>query len=328
MIPTGEDSELTLDDYIELIQPKIAYCNYDQPYDGGDVVWILGTCLTLNELFDIYDVPENDTLRDELAGSLHCEGCGVDLERYDQIGEKTEEELEADEKWAEWHLQYLPKIEEFGEFLAKYPYLGADHDLGKELLLKITEFPSIDIEGEFWWRARKPIGGKLLKPKDMRPPKYAEAEGRFNHFGQSVFYLASEKEAALKEILDEDECIAWVQRFKVKEAKNILDLSAFISVNEEYPILALGLNIELPSMIPDKESPWKPEYFVPRFIADCAKLKGFNGIKFKSEKHYKDNLVIFAWDSSSIKPMGKPAILELKKPKGKRKPKIEALFGS
>jgi hypothetical protein len=80
--------------YQELIQPHIAYCVACQPYDEGDVVWVLGDRADLEELFDEYEVPED--LRDELAANLHCQNCRRDLSRYDDIGLTTETELEAE----------------------------------------------------------------------------------------------------------------------------------------------------------------------------------------------------------------------------------------
>lgn len=300
--------------YLELIQPHIAYCDTCQPYDGGDVVWIFGECTNLEDLFDEYDVPDN--LREELVDNLHCQNCGRDLCRDDKIGLKTHTELEADRRWDDWHQNYDWKIDEFADFLEKYPYLGLNHEIGKKLHSTISNFPKTDIKEEIWWRARKPLNGKRLSIEDMYPPKFPKAEGRFNHYGQSVFYLASTVEAAMIEILDKGECLAWVQQFNIKEISNLLDLSNHVSAEENVSILALGIiNIKLPSMIPKKESPWKPEYFIPRFIADCAKHQGFSGIIFNSEKHYERNLVLFNWDERSILSINEPYTLELKKKK-------------
>jgi hypothetical protein len=303
-----------IEKYQELIQPHIAYCITCQPYDGGDVVWIFGDRTNLEELFDKYKIP--DDLREEISVNLHCQHCERELCRYDDIGLKTQIELEADRRWDDWHQNYDWKIEEFGDFLEKYPYLGLNHEIGEKLHSTISNFPKTDIKEEIWWRARKPKGGKKLSMKDMYPPRFPKAEGRFNHYGQSVFYLASTAEAAMIEILDKGECLAWVQQFTIKEVSNLLDLSSYVSAEEDIPILALGLiNVKFPSMVPSKESPWKPEYFIPRFIADCAKHQGFSGIIFNSTNHYERNLVLFNRDEYSILPINEPRILELKRAK-------------
>ena len=59
---------------------------------------------------------------------------------------------------------------------------------------------------------------------------------------------------------------------------------------------------------------WKPEYFVPRFIADCAKTIGYNGIKFNSSRSYSINLVLFSWTTDSVQSEGEPYIHFYKKP--------------
>jgi len=309
--------EKGIEEYRELIQPHIAYCTTCQPYDGGDVVWIFGNRTDLEELFDEYEIPDN--LREELVVNLHCQNCGRELCRYDDIGIKTQIELEADRRWDDWHQNYDWKIDEFGDFLEKYPYLGLNHEIGEKLHSTISNFPKTDIKEEIWWRARKPMDGKRLSIEDMYPPRFPEAEGRFNHYGQSVFYLASTAEAAMIEILDKGECLAWVQQFSIKEISNLLDLSNHVSAEEDVPILALGLiNVKLPSIVvPNKKSPWKPEYFIPRFIADCAKNQGFSGIIFNSPEHYERNLVLFKWDEHSILPINEPRTLELKRSKEK-----------
>ena len=311
-----EHYEKEIGKYRELIQPHIAYCITCQPYDGGDVVWIFGNRTDLEELFDEYEVPDN--LREELAVNLHCQNCGRELCRYDDIGLKTQTELEADRRWNDWHQNYDWKIEEFGDFLEKYPYLGLNHEIGEKLHSTISNFPKTDIKEEIWWRARTPMGRKRLSIKSMYPPKFPKAEGRFNHYGQSVFYLASMAEAAMMEILGKGECLCWVQQFTIKEVSNLLDLSSNVFAEEDVPILALGLiNVKLPSIVSNKKSPWKPEYFIPRFIADCAKHQGFSGIIFNSPKHYERNLVLFNWDKNNILPVNEPRTLELKRSKKK-----------
>jgi hypothetical protein len=57
---------------------------------------------------------------------------------------------------------------------------------------------------------------------------------------------------------------------------------------------------------------WKPEYFVPRFIADCARLREFSGIQFRSPKHYEENLVVFNPGVRFVERIGEAELFELK----------------
>lgn len=62
----------------------------------------------------------------------------------------------------------------------------------------------------------------------------------------------------------------------------------------------------------ERDKGWRPEYFVPRFIADCARKAGFNGIKYRSSRHWLENLVLFSWNDDAIEPIGNPYIFTLK----------------
>jgi len=311
---------LKIERFRKKLQSEIAYCATCQPWEDGEPFWILGDKIELTDLMDYYDVPEDDDFREELANELHCEGCGTDLNLYDDVGIRTKEEKKIAGTWKFWNKNYRPRIEEFGKFLEKNPYLGLNHKIGKEIFRSINKYPSINILKETWWRTRKPDGSKAFTSNDMYPPSNPEKEGRFNHFGQGAFYLALSQQTAAEEVLEENEALVWIQQFEIIEIKNILDLSSYdlsssIPSDKEIPILALGLNMVLPQMIPNKDSPWKPEYFIPRFISDCAKHHGFKGIKFKSSKTYSDNIVLFDWEKKSIKPIENPKIIVFKKEK-------------
>ena len=62
---------------------------------------------------------------------------------------------------------------------------------------------------------------------------------------------------------------------------------------------------------PDPGSPWKPEYFVPRFVADAARAAGFRGILYDSNKFEGYNAVLFAWTAREVRPDGEPEILRV-----------------
>jgi len=292
--------------YIQKIQPEIAYCTTCQAYDGGEIIWVLGQKTDLEDLFNEYEVPE--ALRDMVADGLCCNNCGVNLSREADVGLKTQEQREIDKKWEFWHKNYDPRIDEFQEFLSKYPYLGLSHKIGQEIQSKISGFSKTNIADKDWWRARKPKSSKKLTSNKMYPPDFPRSEGRFNHYGQRVFYLASTQEAALSETLEEGDCFAWVQKFHIKKADNLLDLAPFFQDEINIPIIMLGLNAKLFKSQVDKSCPWKPQYFITRFLSDCAKEQGYKGIVFNSPKHYDENLVLFDWEKDNIIHVDEPKI--------------------
>lgn len=292
-----------IDDLISELQDEIQYCITCQPYEDRDSVWILGDQTNLEDLFDEYEIPVD--IRDEIANRLHCLNCGRKLERFDDYGKKTEYERRVDQKRDEWYSKYKADLEDFVQFIEKYPYLGAKHKLGKKIVELLPEFPETNIENENWFRARKINDGRKFSHKDMTAPEPEQVqigEGRFNHYGQSHLYLARTDIGAARECLDlTDEKILWMQNVVIHKATSILDVRVgFNEPDPDSPLIAMGLiyfssalNISV-----ERDRFWKPEYFVPRFVADAAKFAGFQGILYTSNHYYSDNLVIF--DTSKL----------------------------
>ncbi len=305
-----------LQDYIDEAQAEIAYCLNCQARDSGEWVWVLGEQMEMSDFLGHYlEIP--DEYWEEVADSLVCPNCGTDLSMEYDIGLPTREERLVKAKWDEWEARYDTTFDEFYTFLEKYPYLGSQHKLGKEILNKITLLPVCSITGKLWYRARRIQNGKLKETSEMYPPNpdtVEISEGRFNHFGQRVFYLSESAEGAIKETLTDDERVGWIQRFVVK-ADNIIDLSQDSQErSSDLDLLAFGL---IHAHVLEKETlrsmGWKPEYFVPRYIADCARLKGVRGVKFRSTRHYQSNVVLFEWSENNIVPIEAPYLLSLNK---------------
>lgn len=305
-----------LQEYIKEAQAEIAYCLNCQPRDTGEWVWIFGEQYEMGDFLGGHlGIPEE--YWEEVADSLVCPNCGTDLNMGYDVGLPSSYEKAVKAKWDQWHERYDWKFEQFYEFLERYPYLGSHHELGREILDKILSLPACSIEGELWYRARKLQNGKLKETSEMYPPKPDEveiSEGRFNHFGQRVFYLAESADGAIKETLDDDEIVGWIQRFIIN-SNNILDLSQqFEEPSTDLDLLAFGLiHAGVIEKKTQRSKGWKPEYFVPRYIADCARMRDIRGVKFKSTRHYQNNLVLFEWSDDSVIPIEAPYLLSLNK---------------
>jgi len=303
--------------YQKLVEGDIGYCENCQRREGDGIIWDYGLRRNLEELFDDHNVPED--MRDEIADLLICPFCGhSDFYRGCYYGAKTASEREADRRWEIWQEKYSEQVNDFAKHLENHPYLGLLHPIGKEIQKTIKHFPKTKIINQNWVRARKSEGSKPLTTQDLMPPgkRYAHSEGRFSHFGQSVFYLSNSPQAALAEILNRKagEKFGWIQKFKILDAGQIIDLRKISVCAEDFkiPVIALGLiHEQLPMSNPDPELAWKPEYFIPRFISDCTKHEGIDGIIFQSKKHYYANLVLFNWSLDKIEPVGEPTIVQL-----------------
>ena len=306
-----EGADLSVADYADEIQPAIGYCYNCQPYDGGEVVWVQGDEAELEDLFEAHEVPE--PLRDQVAALLECRNCGTVLSRGDHVGTYTQEERLYECHWNEWREKYGDELGDFEEHLAKYPFLGLDHPLGRSILAAIPKLPSLRLPAGVWWRARKPEGSELLTPDAMLPPNDgSRAEGRYHHYGQSVFYLSDSQEGALAEVMGgAPGGIAWVIQFEVPAIDRILDLADVEWWERaQRDVLATGLAMLRHTHVPNYEHPWKPEYLIYRFVADCARRHGFAGVRFDSAHGSGVNLVLFDWRAISIKALGRPQIFE------------------
>lgn len=302
-----------VDEFVSAVQAHVDYCLTCQPYEDGDAIWILGEEIDFEHLMEELDIPED--LRDEVARRIICPNCGAGQERYNRIGRKDEFEIEADRKWEEWHCKVGFEVNEFASYLADFSYLGLSHSMGQRIFDSLVTFPCRDMEDEVWWRARRPDGGRKFSASEMHANPAPMSEGRFSHYGQSALYIASDPAAAAAECLGPGDEIAWVKQFKVRSVKKVLDLSDYLNAQDAIDVLSLGLiNEHLDRLTPDEKSPWKPEYFLPRFIADCARQQGYGGIIFRSRRHYGTNLVIFSYDKSMVRAIGKTKLFQFEEP--------------
>jgi hypothetical protein len=261
-----------------------------------------------------------------IANSLNCYTCRAPLSitcdvGTQDVGTQSEEELRQDRLWNRWYKSYEPRFREFSAHLEKYPYLGLAHRLGKEIFKGIKSLPQSSIGEPSWFRARRVEGSDLISHEEMLPPdpeRIPIPEGRYNHFGQGAFYLAETGEGAAREVLGSSGGLAWVQKFALNNITQIANLSRGLldTAEKDQSVLLFGLAFSTVLAHPvQRTAGWKPEYFVPRFIADCLKREGFKGIRFRSPHHYADNLVLFQYGDGDgdVRPVKEPILLMLKK---------------
>ena len=302
--------------YRRLLQKEVAYCVTCQPYDDGPV-WILGDETDIEELLSNLDVPAAAWAA--VVSGVNCPNCGNAIELGDVVGTKTAEELEWEHLQHDWDRKLRRSFDQFQAHLERWPYLGLAHPIGRRIARSISRMRVIVIEDQPWYRARVPNEGRSFDTSDVMPPnpnEIAVPEGRYNHFGQSCFYLAGDKETAMQEALQGQAGIAWVQEFSVSRVESVLDLEPGPHgwVTPGLDLLSYGLTFGgyLEREV-QRAAGWKPEYFVPRFVADCARHAGRAGIKFRSSRTYGSNLVLFSWGEPAIRPVGEPKIHQQKR---------------
>jgi hypothetical protein len=303
-----------LEEYSQNAQQNFHYCLNCQGRDSGEWIWIFGHRVSMFDYLTDLEIPEQ--FWQAVVNKLECPFCGSSLDLSMDIGLKSEYEIKIDQMWIEWTNRYEFELKDFFLFLEKHPYLGLKHKLGQSILNELQNFPKCDIQDEIYYRARKVSSGKILSSSDMLPPdpKFVSiTEGRFNHFGQSVLYLANYAEGAAREILNKGENIVWLQKYKIIKIKNILNLTPdpYNEPSPDIDILPFGLIYSgALSKEVERSVGWKPEYFVSRFISDCSKYLNFNGILFKSTRHYSNNLVLFNWQQKEIETVDEPIVFK------------------
>ncbi|GMO41836.1 MAG: hypothetical protein Ta2B_21920 [Termitinemataceae bacterium] len=301
-----------IQDYILEINNEIVSCFECQPRDNEEdegIIWILGDRYEVEEYLSEKNIPEE--YWDDIIPFMACPCCGQNFERYSEVGIMDKYETAYRARIDEIVKDAKPKIQDFYDFLSKYPYLGLKHEVGQQILNEITAMPLINISNEDYFRARKVDNGRVFVNEDMlNPPLTANVtEGRFNHYGQSHLYLGSTEEVCAKEISNHDKELLWIQKYKIKHLYAILDVSIYLDMDNinNIPLFFSGLfQTGIINVQKSKNISWTPEYFIPRFIADIAKLKGINGIKYNSAKCYGDNVVIFDTSKCEYEFIGDP----------------------
>jgi hypothetical protein len=299
--------------FVSRVQAQLAPCANCQPCNDGEPVW-LNFHTRLDNLMEMLGIPQ--ACRDKVAERLDCPCCHHSYARYEEVGYKGDLEVLyyklVDARCRECRSQF----DQFHKYLEDFPDLGVNHELGRRIDKASSGFPTTVLTHDTWYRARREVDGRELTPLDFYPPdpnKCVIGEGRFNHHGQSLFCLVGNKYGAAMEVVREDETRAWVQKFRIKGIERILDLTHEEGCAEEsLPVIASGLMyVGALSRSVERENGCKPEYRVPRFVADCVRAHGFAGIAFKSARHYFDNLLLFKIEPENIAPDGEPAIVKV-----------------
>jgi len=298
------------------------YCN--ATYDREDnETYFYEPHETFENLLD--DIGFSEKEKEIIYDNIKCPNCGCDLDGFSEV---TENEYYREEKFHKAYIKKIAKnseteIKEFYHYLMKYPYLGCNHSVGRKILKGIDSLEKIMIENQIYYRAREPKDSKIFTTEDMLPPNpenIAVSEGRFNHYGQSHWYLGNSKDLCGAECSHKKNCVLWFQKIYIKSASNILDLAKdYIDYYNPGNTDAYNLPIILAALLwsgvitkeQEIKGSWKPEYFITRFIADICKERKINGILYPSSLYPSGkNLVIFDINQIEYNFDGKPELKE------------------
>ncbi|HRE04228.1 MAG TPA: RES family NAD+ phosphorylase [Opitutaceae bacterium] len=132
--------------------------------------------------------------------------------------------------------------------------------------------------------------GLSLSPS--RTPSFADfdfptadrvKEGRYNHAGDSVLYLASSEDVCKAEMRNAADL--YIAKFRFPLPLKTLDLMRpHEAENEHSDILSFIVFSALLSAKSQDKGFSRPEYVFSRFIKDCAKYLGFDAIRYPSTR--------------------------------------------
>jgi len=231
-------------------------------------------------LHQLYTKEEYDVLKH----TMHCPRCGASL-------------------WANMWVYDLPfahevdtydfelEIENISELSKQTPFLLLKNNFAlkiHDLLHSIADETPIIKTGQPLYRARPANQIEKLDYKEftVAPKKFIQ-EGRYNHAGGQVFYLASDIETCFNEV---NKKICFVVECSIETDLKILDLIEPDKIHEKYCEQLNALVFSALMSKPLSSEGWdKPVYIFSRFIADCAKSAGFDAIKYPSTKAIKNN---------------------------------------
>jgi hypothetical protein len=181
---------------------------------------------------------------------------------------------------------FISDVEEIGKLAAKTPFLLLQYPLCARifnLIQRVSASTSMTQIAERLYRARRVGPGveKSIASFDFAPARYV-AEGRYNHAGRPVLYLASAVKICVAEIRGAD-CL--IMGFQLAPPIKILDLVDIEFDDDEERELLNALCYSALASAPENGEGWeKPAYVFTRFLGDCAAYAGFDAIKYSSTR--------------------------------------------
>jgi hypothetical protein len=172
------------------------------------------------------------------------------------------------------------------------PFLLLEHAFAKRVLVAIRGCANNLIRSPLdvsLFRARLVEDVARLRQMPDKLETYAAApstfvgEGRYNHAGVPMVYLASSADTAAAELdAPGEEC--WVGRLHLIRKLQLLDLVNIDEETVDYDIL-LALAKSALIAAPRTGAGWvRRQYIFSRFVADCARSAGFDAIRYGSIK--------------------------------------------
>jgi hypothetical protein len=223
--------------------------------------------------------------RGRLFRALTCPGCESGVHSGTFVFGTDRDELRRLALSKKFDRLYKKELDEFREFLLRYPMLGAEHPFGRRLAKAVSRAKKISLAPELWFRATADTNETVLGP---RPRQRAARAYRFNQIGQVAWYLGKDAQTAAVEVLREPRprVPLAIQAAKILEPVPVLDLRFPLWGDNPTGswILREVVARRFVSQPTDDLDESRPQYRVPQYIADLARRRGFRGILYDSTR--------------------------------------------
>jgi hypothetical protein len=189
------------------------------------------------------------------------------------------------------------EIAELAEIAQKTPFLLLEYPFAKDVYETIKAISKNTISNNISLKLYRARAKDTLQSRDEYefdfPPQNIVTEGRYNHAGLPVLYLASDPDTCFHEMRRQPSVIAEIELTKKLKILNLANIDE--SHPEHSDLLSTLIYSSLMSS-PQNDSGWyKPKYIFSRFISDCAKFAGFDAIQYPSTRASSGcyNIVLF-----------------------------------
>jgi RES domain-containing protein len=195
--------------------------------------------------------------------------------------------------------EFWAALDEIAALARRSPFLLLTHPFARKVfdtiaVLGATTMPQL-INGSYF-RARRAEGIPTPKLNDFGPPppRFVE-EGRYNHAGHSMLYLAAAEGTALAEVASVG-MPYHVAGLLLNVQLKVLDLLLKDDAESDVETLIQCLARSALCAAPRVGEGWlKPEYVFTRYLADCARHARFDAVRYGSTKAPNgSNLVLLA----------------------------------
>lgn len=190
------------------------------------------------------------------------------------------------------------QIDAIGSLAQETPFLLLNNSFASDVLESIRqlaqETPAQHLKRTMF-RARGLAGLSSFNDSEFDfPPSEFVGEGRYNHAGAPALYLADSGETCFHELRQAVCAIAEISfHLEIK----ILDLvDPYESHGPDTELLNALVFSALLSTPSETKGYQKPAYVFSRFVADCARDSGFDGIRYPSTRTAEGSHNLVVWN--------------------------------